>query len=309
MKQEQQENLFLSDFDLENGKRWDNHKFSSEKVSFYYLSSSKTSHKKYSMRVSQCSEYLSFKFQNFNDTKKLKLKKASFCRVRLCPVCQWRRSMAWRGRLFKKLPSLIQDTNYNFLFLTLTVKNCEIFDLSKTLKDMNSAWNRLRLRKEFGVVRGFIRATEVTKSNLMAHPHFHVILAVNGSYFKSKNYLKQKDWQKLWKESCRLDYDPVVDVRKIKVKEGVMETRAIIETLKYTTKVSDLLEDKGWFLCLSDQLKNKRFLSTGGCFKSILKEDLSNSEMIDECSEEDFEEDVELFFNWDRGFNKYKKVR
>ena len=58
----------------------------------------------------------------------------------------------------KKYPS------YRWVFLTLTVKNPPVTELRDTLKAMNSAWQRLAQTKRFkGVVKGFIRTTEVTK--------------------------------------------------------------------------------------------------------------------------------------------------
>ena len=47
------------------------------------------------------------------------------------------------------------------------------------------------------------------------HPHFHVILAVRSSYFKNL-YIKQDEWQEMWKIALRADYAPSVDVRIIK---------------------------------------------------------------------------------------------
>jgi hypothetical protein len=40
---------------------------------------------------------------------KLKLKNAYFCRVRFCPVCQWRRSLRWQAKVYQALPQLRRD--------------------------------------------------------------------------------------------------------------------------------------------------------------------------------------------------------
>ena len=54
--------------------------------------------------------------------------------------------------------------SYRWVFLTLTVKNPPVTELRDTLKAMNSAWQRLAQTKRFkGVVKGFIRTTEVTR--------------------------------------------------------------------------------------------------------------------------------------------------
>ena len=66
---------------------------------------------------------------------------------------------------------------------------------------MNSAWQRLAQTKRFkGVVKGFIRTTEVTRGkdgDMMAHPHFHALLLVDSSYF-ARNYIKQLEWVEMW---------------------------------------------------------------------------------------------------------------
>ncbi|WP_410683698.1 protein rep (plasmid) [Avibacterium paragallinarum] len=226
----------------------------------------------------------------------LKLNKAQFCRVRLCPVCQWRRSMAWRARLFQNLPLLFAEKpNLSFIFLTLTVKNCPVTSLAETLKEMNKAWQKLIDRKAFKKA---------------------VILAVNKSYFRTKDYIKSAKWAELWQDCLKVDYLPVVDARKIRQKGDQIELKAVLETLKYTTKIEHLIEDKDWFLELSDQLFKKRFIATGGCFKDVLKEEVSNEEMIkgEQNEEFDLEEEQEklkksLFFGFDHGVKKYKKVK
>lgn len=306
---------YLSDYSPDDSK-WDFHKLATEKIEFYYATSDKF--KRYGERMDACSELLRFMYQDnlVTGESKLKLYDAKFCRVRLCPVCQWRRSMAWRAKLFQNLPLLLEEKkNLNFIFLTLTVKNCPVSDLSEYLSFMNDAFSRLRKLKSFTkAIKGFIRATEITKSGEEAHPHFHCILAVNKSYFRSRDYVKTSQWAEMWQSCLRVDYLPIVDCRKIRQKGNQIESKAVIETLKYTTKVEDLLSDKGWFLELTEQLFKKRFIATGGCFKDILKEDVSEKEMICNQEEETEEEKQEslkksLFFGWETQSKKYKKVK
>ena len=51
------------------------------------------------------------------------------------------------------------------MFLTLTVRNCAIEELGETLSRMNTAFQRLKDRKEFRPVQGWIRTTEVTRGS------------------------------------------------------------------------------------------------------------------------------------------------
>ncbi len=115
------------------------------------------------------------------------------------------------------------------------------------------------------------------------HPHFHLILAVNKSYFSdTKSYLSQEDWTNLWKESLKVDYTPVVDVRRIKASDDDTYGKAIAETAKYTVKTNDyLIKDEEGKIneALTDEvvdtldtaLHRKRLVSFGFVFKEVHK--------------------------------------
>ena len=122
----------LSDLS-QRDKPWDKHRFNADKVSAYYADSE---FRNYGDRIHYCSEYLDFRLVPDSDdgTMKLKLDNARFCRVRHCPVCQWRRSLMWKAKAYKILPKIVsQYPNHRWLFVTLTVRNCPITDLRSTL--------------------------------------------------------------------------------------------------------------------------------------------------------------------------------
>ena len=79
---------------------WDEHRSDAESVKILYNYSVELS--KYADRINGCSGILKFGFNP--DQGKLVLKQAFFCRVRHCPVCQWRRSLLWRAVMFQQLP-------------------------------------------------------------------------------------------------------------------------------------------------------------------------------------------------------------
>ena len=141
----------------------------------------------------------------------------------------------WRGRFYRALPALLAaHTAGRWIFLTLTVRNCPIDELRDTLAGMNAAWNRLRLRREFRPVLGWIRTTEVTRGkDGSAHPHFHTLLLVPSSMLAGPHYVKQARWVDLWRECARLDYPPVVDVRAVRgddpdrVREAALQFRQL----------------------------------------------------------------------------------
>ncbi|HDS1159080.1 TPA: protein rep, partial [Stenotrophomonas maltophilia] len=163
-----------------------------------------------------------------------------------------------------------------WLLLTLTVRNCPITELRETLTAMGKAWNRMANRKAGPLqnVGGWIRTVEITRGkDGSAHPHYHVLLAVPPSYF-GKRYVPKAEWAKAWQQAMRLDYEPVVDIRRVKPKgEHSAPAVAAAEVLKYATKAGDLLADKNWALELFRQTFRTRAIASGGWLKDALRED------------------------------------
>ena len=298
---------------------WDKQRHRTEQVSDIY--SYNAEFERYAERMNECSVFLEYGF--INDV--LKLKDARFCRVRHCPVCQWRRSLLWKSNMYVAYEEIKEQyPTHRWLFLTLTVKNCDITDLRETLQYMNESWRRLIKREPFlKVVDGWIRTTEVTKGkDGSAHPHFHIMLLVKPSYF-AKNYIKQAEWTELWRSVLRVDYMPIIDVRAVKAKTRKRQEvvsaddaikSAIMETLKYSVKPSDMIgkgtvQDNAWFYELTRQCFKLRFVASGGVLKDALKrdeditdDDLVNTNLDDEESDTD---DRRLVFNYKKSKHQY----
>lgn len=247
-----------------------------------------TPYQPYADRMRYCSPRLDFAFRlEDNGVLVPKLQAAHFCRVRLCPMCQWRRSVMWQAKALKAIPKVVEDyPKSRFIFLTLTVRNCELTELRSTLAWMHKSWTKLVKRKEFAAVQGWVRSVEVTRgSEDTAHPHYHALLMVKPSYF-GKGYVTQDQWTKAWQGCLGVEYTPIVDVRSVragkreKAGEGeVVMLSAICETLKYAVKPSECLQDdskrkmsnQDWLIELTDQLHKTRAIATGGILKDYLK--------------------------------------
>jgi len=279
-------------------------------------------HQRLSARVQQCANVLNFGWVESG----LKFKSAQFCRVRTCPVCQWRRSQMLLARFFDAFPRIRADyPTTRYVFLTLTVKNCPVDELRATVQHMSKSWDRLAKRKAFPAI-GFVRSLEVTKETdtydkttkklirkarpHYAHPHFHVLLALKPSYF-SRGYLSTADWAALWQNALKADYTPVCDVRIVKAKktdesgsEGEIAgiKAAIVEVIKYTVKPSDMVQDGGFLLALVEQLHKLRAVSLGGIFKEYLAE--QDDEELD--GEEIEQNEGGLRFGWRQSFKRYQ---
>ena len=272
-------------------------------------------------RIAQCSPWLIFAHTTPDERNRtFKLHETTFCRVRTCPVCQWRRSLRHVARFLEALPKIAAEyPNHRWLHLTLTVKNCPVENLRETIVELNKSWKRLMNLKSFKTaVLGYVRNIEVTRSaDGSAHPHMHILLVVPASYFKKSSlYIRHDEWREMWRDSARLDYDPQVGVRAIK-KTGDDTEREVREVMKYATKPEHLLEDAEWLVQYIYQVHNLRFLSAGGLVKKHLStEEVNEDEMI-VPGQEDVVDDSGVLaltrFNWHRKkagyYAKETKVR
>jgi plasmid rolling circle replication initiator protein Rep len=295
--------IALSDVSPQD-KPWDKHRAFADRVESFYAGSE---FHRYSDRIHYCSELLQFGIvADVGERSKLKLRAARFCRLRHCPVCQWRRSLMWKAKAYKVLPKVVEAyPTHRWLFVTLTQKNVPIERLRETLTEMNRAFGRLVKLKAFPA-EGWLRSTEVTKGrDGNAHPHFHCLLLVPRSYF-GRNYIKQSEWVAMWRQSMRLDYNPILDVQA--VKQGNKPMELVPELLKYCTKESDLVADREWFLELTKQMHKMRCIATGGVLKQYLKEleeepeDLIGEDGLGESDQ------AKLYFGWKRKDKRYRLV-
>lgn len=306
---------FLRNISTKDSK-WDEHRENSCTVADHYR---ETGYENYPRRIDECATRLSFdRILGDDGNPKLRLRAAKFCRVRFCPVCQWRKALMWTGRFKKYLPKILQDhPKHRFIFLTLTIKNCPLEELRATIAEMNVGWKRFTKRKTFPAV-GFVKTLEVTKGDDgSAHPHFHCLLMVTNNYF-SRNYLSQSAWTDMWQDCMRLPYKPIVNIKTIKPKKGteLLGTEAallsaISETLKYSVKEADLISEAHWLDLLTEQMHKIRTVALGGIFKQYMSEEDPEDLIHGEDEEPEIEivldeEDI-LIFDWFQDHKKYVK--
>jgi len=201
--------------------------------------------KKRAERVKKCATYLLFlQCKNAPEHPK-KLKAGNFCRDRLCPQCQQRRSakqFAISIQLGHEL--LNRDPKYKFIFLTLTVPNVPLEELSNTITHILESWHRLMMRTQpKRAIKGYIRTLEITYNHKRDdwHPHIHAALVVRQSYFTSRYYIKRDRWLEMWQEVTKQPEITQVDVRMLKPNEKAYEgidplLLAFAELSKYAVK-------------------------------------------------------------------------
>ncbi|HFQ5013680.1 TPA: protein rep [Vibrio vulnificus] len=239
--------------------------------------------------IRDCGGLLGFKECPSGHFKKLSY--ANFCGQRLCPMCQWRRSLKTFGQvsqIYNVISSRYNERSYSAVMLTLTIKNCGYGELEKTVSNLTKSFNRLFDCKKKNLpfkVAGYFRALEVTynKKQDNFHPHIHALLLVNQSDYNKYFALKEKrifetqdiiafNWARLLKVERAF-----VHLQRMKNSELKM----IAEVAKYATKPSSYIEkdSQGEYfvrnkvlLEIHNGLFRKRLISFGGLFKDIKKE-------------------------------------
>lgn len=222
----------------------------------------------HSGQVRDCGTLLEFRVA----PERAALHHANFCRDRLCPLCNWRRSLKIFGQV-SKVMNVLDAEKYRYLFLTLTVRNVWGDELSEAVQALYDGWFKLYNRymsgkgaqartsekRLKGIVKGTFRALEVTVSNGEKspgwegsfHPHLHVILAVDPAYFKRGHYLTTGEWSDIWRKACNLAYSPSVKIEAVRPKpledcafDALSDCKAASaeagETISYAGAVAEL---------------------------------------------------------------------
>ena len=278
-----------------------------------------------SQRMHDCGTELQFAISNSGEHR---LCRANFCRDRMCPACQRRRSLVIFHQV-KNVCQAIQKDNptYKYLLLTLTVPNVKAEQLSKEIKHLSASWDRLSRRAIFKKsIKGFFRATEVTYNGERDdyHPHLHVLLCVPPRYFK-KDYISRDTWLDLWRDATRYPEITQVDVRAVKPNPKRPESDAIVsaaaEVGKYATKPSNYLArfpDGTYYAFekvvneLAGAIARKRLVSFGGIMKEyqskLLLEDpeSDNADLINvDGDQESINAVMKYVYRWNVGLKNY----
>ena len=262
---------------------WAKHKTDSIELAGVYRHLGGDRYDRKADRLLLCGNYLEFNVHRDDKgaISDMKVVKTHSCRVRLCPLCGWRRSVKIQmhtAAIMRHIPS-----DHEYILLTLTVPNVAAQGLSGAIDNLLMGFNRLSKYKRFlGAVKGWYRGLEVThntnrksKSFDTYHPHIHAILVVNKSYFNSRDYVSRDEWLSLWRKATGDTRITQVDVRKIKPKAGHDDVRgAVCEAVKYTVKSDDYLH---WDMALAASavaaldvaLANRRLVAYGGIMKDL----------------------------------------
>lgn len=227
-------------------------------------------------KMSACGTFVDV---GIDENGEFKVINANFCRQRLCPVCQWRRSLKMYAYMSSAVDAL--GDNYRFLHLVLSRPNVLASGLGYELQQLYAAAGKLfRLDFVKAAVRGYLRCTEVTynEDSDDYHPHLHITLAVPKSYFNSRIYIKRDRWVNAWNEANNWDRDLFGYDLSLHVQRVDDSPKAVAELAKYSTKPIDLRsEHTGAALqqlfTYATVLKGRRMMQTSGVMREQIADD------------------------------------
>lgn len=244
-------------------------------------------------KVRTCGTHPIFERHSCPEGQYLTLQSANLCRDRLCPLCQWRRSL----KMAAQCRAVVAEADrrkiardrvaWRWIMITLTQRNVDGPDLAAELDKMHAALKIMTKSPRWrAAVRGWLRVTEITRNTDVHspnygtyHPHMHILAAVPRSYMRGRDYIPHAEWVEMWRTYMHLDYSPNVDVRVVTAKGEVIADpsqgmgAAVAEVAKYAAKpgsyliASDLGETVEAVTTLAGALHGRRLCAWGGVCK------------------------------------------
>ena len=268
-------------------------------------------------KLCECGTFIGF---NSNENENLSVTSANFCRQRLCPMCQRRRSLRTYSAV-SKVYELANKTGYQFLHVVLTVPNCPAAALNNTC-DFLFKQSSLLFRKSDDVhtkaackgnedikklrrniknsFKGVFRALEITFNDKLSidhpfafHPHLHCLVAVRKSYFTSRDYISHEKLKKVW--------GTLTGIENVQVFIGRVtdQCASIAEVAKYAVKpfkgdvTVEVLET------LHKALFNRRLVQTFGIFRDWMQ--AVGITDLEEVLDENISSLPDIWMEWEGG--------
>lgn len=274
---------------------------------------------------------------------------ANSCNWRFCPLCSMRKSYRDALKIATVMAWIADEHTKDFIFLTLTVPNVKADKLRDTIDEMNKGWSRLFDRRAIAdhACHGYLRKFEMTHDYQRIisqdmwdgvnshngkpragyftrlglkvgdknpnfdtyHPHFHAIIVVNKSYFKSRDYISQAKWLEMWRESMRNPAITQVDIRRVNRRADSVEIAGsfdVKEFAKYSAKDFDFIVNAEVFDVFYHGLKGRRHHTFNGLFSTGNKK-FKAGELESYIMKDKTEYMFEVLYRW--GGTKYSEHR
>lgn len=216
----------------------------------------------------------------------------NLCRDRACPICGAKLSRKRYNEMIQCMDYIIAayGDNIKAYFLTLTLKNVSINQLSSTLSNMLKAYKAMQRTKCLNRAIGWARNLEITYNRQYNtyHPHLHVILLFDKSYNPDEHSI-----MKAWQHQLGIEYEPIINLIECYNKheqadnyDGIIIAGACAEASKYLHKSAQMLSipDRDFKTYLSS-IKGVRFTGYGGVIKTTRSKLGMKNEEIEEMEE------------------------
>lgn len=256
-------------------------------------------------RIEECNNYMEFACDFEYEKSKQVL--GNSCKNRFCPICMFRLSRKEALKIYI-MTRYLEDTYDVVLIMgTFTAPNVKGDELKQEITRFSKASKKLMERKEIAKInKGYIRKLEVTYNSDETithdmwhglngkkpmgeyfkrkglrigdanpnfdtyHTHYHVIFAVNKSYFSKRTYINQETWLELWREAMNDKSITQVDIRRVK-KNTAGGDGGISEIAKYAAKDSDYLINQEVFDVFYKALKGRQVITFNKLFAEANK--------------------------------------
>lgn len=265
-------------------------------------------------RVSNCSRFLTFGRQTKNSP--LVLQKANYCNNRFCYTCNALKARRTYYKLLHIVDEMMwrNEKEYDFLHITLTVKNVKGDEIRDMFNKMGNAWQKVmnlvtRVKNGKGTrnntiykigthYEGYFRSYEGTYNKWTKdyHPHMHIIFAMN----KMQEGVTHEELQALWKKYMKLDYEPEVNIDSVYNNKGFDICQSVACVAKYMAKGINIdfqtiqkEEAKDVLRVLSVELANLPTITFQGIFKEyneLIKTEESADIVPNNINEDNLEE-------------------
>lgn len=169
-----------------------------------------------------CTTFVAYK--NLADGNQV-LHRSNFCKSKFCPICNEIKKNKHKIYMKNILNGLDIENNDSY-HLILTLKNCDIDNVKNTIDKFKSAWVKIVRTVEVKIkmiTYIYYVHVEYNKENSTYNIHTHVIVIYNDS---TKDLFVDEEkgkWSKALKKAAKINYDPVVEMRKIADKKEIVK--------------------------------------------------------------------------------------
>lgn len=220
-------------------KDWKQNKIESIKLANYLYANG---YKSAAKRIYNCCDILTFARDQKGDKK---LKRAWFCKNRLCPQCQTRKAILNYKKVKRVLERVKMPQNTQYMFNTFTSKNVDAEHVNQEVKKLNKAITKLFNYKDLkNRVLGRVKSIEVKykASQDSYNVHAHILMLVKETINNGRNRINHKKWNSMWRRALKTDYTPIVKITLLKAENNKPVMQQAISIGSYIGKATNYIK-------------------------------------------------------------------